>query len=425
MSVFMVLNQYLYGFVYIDCFYPMNIYKSLYTAIIDDKKTDFPNHRIFDPLFSYLGVIVLSFCIAKEKNEKIRDSKRKNSALSINLIHEDLSTSIDNKNCLSIFIKVLILWIIEENLLIIYVDIFQDLDFWFFELIIVSYIFSRNFIFKIYSHQKLGMAISIGIGSLLKIYNITMSITSIKNEEDNNLYQKYPALCILALFYFVLIYMRSYVNTKLKALMDLKFVSHRALFLCYGLVGFTICVLTGILTSLIPCFDSDNNKFVCKITSRDRKFFDEFLNYYESGKNFLVRLIIIVLGAVTFFFNKYYCTMIIKFYTPIHVIFSFPVQYFIEKNFLLIFTSIFFSNDLFTKENQLQKFLLDVFGDVASIIGFLIYLEIIELNFCGFNYNLAKNIINRGEDDYKISLSTDAKIRESNLSTLMDETVVF
>ena len=117
--------------------------------------------------------------------------------------------------------------------------------------------------------------------------------------------------------------------------------------------------------------------------------------------------------------------MIIKFYTPIHVIFSFPVQYFIEKNFLLIFTAIFFSNDLFTKENQLQKFLLDVFGDVASIIGFLIYLEIIELNFCGFNYNLAKNIINRGEDDYKISLSTDAKIRESNLSTLMDETVVF
>ena len=99
--------------------------------------------------------------------------------------------------------------------------------------------------------------------------------------------------------------------------------------------------------------------------------------------------------------------MIIKLYTPIHVIFSFPIQYFIEKNFLLVFTSIFFRNDLFTEENQLEKFLLDVSGDIISIFGFLIYLEIIELNFCKLNYNLKKNISARSEHDYRFSLGIE------------------
>ena len=44
--------------------------------------------------------------------------------------------------------------------------------------------------------------------------------------------------------------------------------------------------------------------------------------------------------------------------------------------------------------------MLDESGDIGSIIGFLIYLEIIELNFCGFNFNLKKNIIERSKIDY-------------------------
>ena len=103
------------------------------------------------------------------------------------------------------------------------------------------------------------------------------------------------------------------------------------------------------------------------------------------------RLIIIVLGIISFFCNKFFYTLIIKNYTPIHVIFSFPMQFFIEKTFLLIFTAIFFRSHLFSEENQLEKFLLDISGDIASIIGFLIYLEIIELNFCKLNYNIFVN----------------------------------
>ena len=108
-----------------------------------------------------------------------------------------------------------------------------------------------------------------------------------------------------------------------------------------------------------------------------------------------VRLIIIVFGLITYFVNKYYLTLTIKNYTPIHVIFSFPIQFFIEKTFLLIYTAIFHRDKLFgerTDVKKLKKFLLDESGDIGSIIGFLIYLEIIELNFCGLSYMTKKNI---------------------------------
>ena len=37
--------------------------------------------------------------------------------------------------------------------------------------------------------------------------------------------------------------------------------------------------------------------------------------------------------------------------------------------------------------------------DVFALIGFIIYLEIIELNFCKLNYNLRKYIIERSIED--------------------------
>ena len=47
----------------------------------------------------------------------------------------------------------------------------------------------------------------------------------------------------------------------------------------------------------------------------------------------------------------------------------------------------------------MQVFLIDFSSDITAIIGFLIYLEIIELNFCKLNKDLRKNIIMRGEID--------------------------
>ena len=79
---------------------------------------------------------------------------------------------------------------------------------------------------------------------------------------------------------------------------------------------------------------------------------------------------------------------------------------------MLIFTAIFFRSHLFSEENQLEKFLLDISGDIASIIGFLIYLEIIELNFCNLNYDLKENIIKRSIEERINAPGTEARIEK-------------
>ena len=72
MSLFMALEHYINGFSYIGCFYKLNIYKTFYSIIID-KNTDgkdFQRHRIFDPFFGYIGVIIFSFFVDRQKDKE-------------------------------------------------------------------------------------------------------------------------------------------------------------------------------------------------------------------------------------------------------------------------------------------------------------------------------------------------------------------
>ena len=101
--------------------------------------------------------------------------------------------------------------------------------------------------------------------------------------------------------------------------------------------------------------------------------------------------------------------------------FFFFCTIFHRKNIFIDIYSYFFPEDLFPKENQFKKFLLDESVDIASIIGLLIYLEMIELNFCGLNFNLKKNIIIRGKEEYKNSLKIKHQIKEGDSSFDDDE----
>ena len=56
---------------------------------------------------------------------------------------------------------------------------------------------------------------------------------------------------------------------------------------------------------------------------------------------------------------------------------------------------------------------LDFFSHIFGIIGILVYIEFIELNFCDFNYNLKKNIINRSLSDSSIELDIKVNLKEN------------
>ena len=158
-----------------------------------------------------------------------------------------------------------------------------------------------------------------------------------------------------------------------------------------------------------------NYKNICKIPFKGKDkldksnkiYFDSFSYYFKtfSGEmnseyseiEILYEIIIIILGIITFFLNKYFSILVIKYLTPAHLIFSSPIFFYLQKMILMIINLI--KNGKFSISSSINfivyKFVLDISGDFFSFIGFLIYFEIIELNCGKYNYNTKKNIERR------------------------------
>ena len=84
---------------------------------------------------------------------------------------------------------------------------------------------------------------------------------------------------------------------------------------------------------------------------------------------------------------------------------TFPAYYIINKTYLIILNIIkeygeIFINDL--KYGGWELF-LDFFSDFISIFIYLIYLEIFELHFCEYDYNIRRNIFERSDLDADLS----------------------
>ena len=79
---------------------------------------------------------------------------------------------------------------------------------------------------------------------------------------------------------------------------------------------------------------------------------------------------------------------------------------------LLIFIFIAY----FDKYDDKLRFGIYISSEIFKIIGFCIYLEIIELRFCGLDKNTRKNIISRGDID-----SNQARNNKSNSNFSVEE----
>ena len=60
-----------------------------------------------------------------------------------------------------------------------------------------------------------------------------------------------------------------------------------------------------------------------------------------------------------------------------------------------------------------QFFLLE-FAEIFAFLGYLVYLEIIELKFCGLDTNIKRKIINRNDIEQKEAMNELNSINEDN-----------
>ena len=322
---------------------------------------------------------------------------------------------------------ILFLWVIMDFFMDFYIDTLKDLDFWFFELLMVSYFSTKTFNFKLHSHQKL----AIYFNSTLCLTKITAIILSFCDDKSDEYlwYTKDAFFKVLfgIMIYFVLILIRSYVNTKIKAYMDLNIVSAKKLLMLYGLFGTIIYTIICFITTSVECaspsiFSKSNStsNYLCKVpfnntikvddiennlTENGALYLDNFSIYFKTFKyssyiEITKEIIIILLAGITYFYYKYFCLMIIKFLSSIHYIFSNEV-YSLFKNLIALPIYTLINEGSFFIEKPINfiipKYILDTSGDFLFLIGFLVFLELIELNFCDFNKDLRRKIMDRSE----------------------------
>ena len=164
-----------------------------------------------------------------------------------------------------------------------------------------------------------------------------------------------------------------------------------------------------------------NINFICNVTDINSST-NSTTYYYESYSVYMknlwrkeralytniIYLILIIIKLFLYFIIKLFAMLIIKNLKPEYLICSNAIYYFVIES---IDTLVCLVLDKF----KYYK-LYDILDELFSILGTIFYLELIEFDYCGIDFNLKKNIKKRSLSETKLGSSLEEESQESNLS---------
>ena len=397
----------------------------------------FKGHYFIHYFFLYITVLIMSsifYIINKHinKNKKAPILPEIDSNISQlnsrSLIYIDYYINVKESYSKIFVLFIIFLYILVEQALTIYKIYFKNCDFWMIELYILAYLNAKMFKIKVYRHQLLAILIGL-IPIILKGFilgltffdkknhwddanhdNYKYDITNPKNNKLKSLLVLYWPLLIFALsLYFIIATLRSYVLISIKKFMDLKYISIDKILILYSITGAVFCSLFAVFTTYFRCGENlnipnkkDINDYQCNIKYNNNKYIDSYNAYFskwvkENANDMKNEIMFLVFGGVSFFAYKFTTILVVRELTPLHKVFIYPIQYFFQK----VIVSYKLIQDS-SKKFIVETYWIDIVSDIFAFLGFLIYLEIIELNFCELNYNIRKNIISRGNRTTKL-----------------------
>ena len=299
-------------------------------------------------------------------------------------------------------------------------------DYWMFELLFVCLMTSKIFKIKIYIHQKLGIIIN----SLCCLIIGSIRFIILANQANGIPYTftiKYKwFIPISIIIYLLVINSISYVFIKLKYYMNLKFIALLKLLIFYGIIGFIISSIGCIIETSMKCTGSEKQYF-CHVYDENfeniyiENIFIFFQNFSKlNAKERSIEIFIIFIGMIFNFFSLYFDILVINNLTPMHYIFS-TLIYLLFNELIKLIKNKINEGSFFDEDINKYISILHISAYFCSFIGFMIYLEIIELNFCKLNYNLRKYIKDRSieeayNDDFKESIINDIESEDRKSS---------
>lgn len=253
---------------------------------------------------------------------------------------------------------------------------------------IILYILSL-FYFKwnYYNHQYIPFFILIIILISRYIYEIYLfSNFNIKIQD---------ILIELSLNSITFLFKAFYIGFTKKILMENYYFSPYKVCYVFGIINGLIISFLLLILSLAPC----NKGFFCSVEYNEQYYFDNIFNFFNENTFAQISLYLFVYITKTVVYIL--INMVIQNYSICHIFLLYEIIEFIPK--IVAFISAIL-------EPKIMVFFISYFLEVILV---LIFLEKIELNFCGLNKNLKKNIQKRADIEMQDSLIEDEKIINS------------
>ena len=375
----------------------------------------FNSFNFIQSIYIYIGYIIFGIIFYCFKDvDKIFDStglKRRKNGLMNNFIHNKPIKN-TKKTKIYMFLVCLAFVFYIEIKKVLYIEGFQFFNFWTIEIIFMFLLWKNYFNINFYRHHKVSIIFNVSICSTL-LLTASFLPTSLSDENPGNSYQNLNDklgnyfYCILFIFVFaILSLIYSFSRIYSKVLMQIKFISPYIIIFLFGITGLFVSLISSIVSYFINYHDNIINYF-----SALRLVLDEGKAY----KFYLEILVIYPLYTFTSFMELTFEILTIYYLNPFYVLMTNNLYYGISE-----FLS--FMLNLSSDGLVITHFILAELSEIFAAFSYMVYLEIIELNFCGLNYNLKKHIILKGEDEFnRISVYQRNEIKKEENDDDSDE----
>ena len=355
------------------------------------------HHKLIRLSYKFLGMMIFSIIfIFIQKPKKIRKESMKKLD---NASNSKKSPSLNK----SAFKELLIIGIIFslQTLIrkILSIFNFKKFEFWIFNFIFIIVFMKYYFKINLYRHKKYTLIfIFVSNLILLSVSNLQNTYDSIKETGKKTNGFVYIKELLGSPFYSILIYIiyiitsagSSYSRVLSKKIMEHKYQSPYEIIVIIGIFGFIFVIISVIFTS---CFECDESiKSVCRLNGRLDDFKTYFSNlkkeYFNTKRDFFIEIFLVLPLYLFLGFFQFICEFLIIFYlNPNYIIISDCLSYSIKYFLKLIY-----------QLEDIRINHIDFIEEIIALVSGCIYLEIIELRFCGLNKDIRANIMRRSNE---------------------------
>jgi len=377
-------------------------------------------YNFIQSIYTYIGYIIfgLIFYYFKDPDKSDLKEKKENKEnyvfpKRVGSLYKNISETknIDKvkKNInLKIFFLCVVFAVHIETKKVLYIQGFQYFNLWTTEIIFMQWLMRKYFTIDYYKHHKISLLFnSIFCSSILIL--TTFLPNSLYEDGKENSFQNikkklgsYFYGLLLIIVYMVLSTAFCFTRIYSKVLMQIKFISPYKLVFLFGITGLIISLIASVVGYYINYSDNLFNYF-----SSMKSVLDKGETYHFYGEIFLVSLINSFSNSMEFNFEM----LIIYYLNPLYILLSNSLYFTISQliNFMLNISS---------DGLVIAVFIITELIELFTGFGLMVYLEIIELNCCGLNYDLKKTIMKKAEIEFRLLNNTriddDGEDEENN-----------